>query len=158
MSSTARTAGGPAARPGIRRPASRTLVRSHSTARSALASSTRASSPAGSSAVAGTKRKEPHPSHDAGNTGEETNIRVVVRCRGRNQRETDEDIPVVVKTDEINATVDLPTALSSTNRKTYAFDRVFSSAIDQASVFDDTVKPMLDEVCCAASPWMGNQD
>jgi kinesin family protein 11 len=32
------------------------------------------------------------------------------------------------------------------NDKTYNFDRVYSPAADQNMVFDDTVKPILEEV------------
>ena len=36
-----------------------------------------------------------------------------------------------------------PSALSN---KTYHFDKVFSSAADQAMIYDDVVTPILDEV------------
>lgn len=36
-----------------------------------------------------------------------------------------------------------PNALSN---KTYTFDRVFSQAADQSMIFDDVVKPILDDV------------
>jgi kinesin family protein 11 len=79
--------------------------------------------------------------------GEETNINVVVRCRGRNDREVRENSGVVVTTNGIKgSTVELsmgPTALSN---KTYQFDKVFSPAADQNMVFDEVVSPILDEV------------
>lgn len=92
---------------------------------------------------ASNKRKERDFEHD----GEETNINVVVRCRGRNDREVRENSGVVVSTDGIKGRkVDLsmgPTALSN---KTYQFDKVFSPAADQTMVFDEVVVPILDEV------------
>lgn len=79
--------------------------------------------------------------------GEETNINVVVRCRGRNDREVKENSGVVVSTDGIKGKkVGLsmgPTALSN---KTYQFDKVFSPASDQGMIFDEVVSPILDEV------------
>jgi kinesin family member 11 len=79
--------------------------------------------------------------------GEETNINVVVRCRGRNDREVRENSGVVVSTHGIKGnSVELsmgPTALSN---KTYQFDKVFSPAADQTMLFDEVVAPILDEV------------
>ncbi|KAF2102371.1 kinesin heavy chain [Rhizodiscina lignyota] len=92
----------------------------------------------------GTKRKQRDFESDA---GEETNINVVVRCRGRNEREVRENSGVVVSTNGIKGnSVQLsmgPTALSN---KTYNFDKVFSPAADQNMVFDEVVSPILDEV------------
>lgn len=93
----------------------------------------------------GTKRKQ---RDFEGDGGEETNINVVVRCRGRNDREVRENSGVVVSTSGIKGkSVELsmgPTALSN---KTYNFDKVFSPAADQTMVFDEVVAPVLDEVC-----------
>ena len=93
---------------------------------------------------AGSKRKERDFERD---TGEETNINVVVRCRGRNEREIRENSGVVLSTDGVKGkTVKLsmgPTALSN---KTYHFDKVFAPAADQSMIYDDVVTPILDEV------------
>ncbi|KAK3341800.1 P-loop containing nucleoside triphosphate hydrolase protein [Lasiosphaeria hispida] len=109
-----------------------------------------ASSPAESlmsvatTATTGMKRKE---REFEGDEGETTNINVVVRCRGRNEREVRENSAVVVSTEGAKGKlVELsmgPTALSN---KTYNFDRVFSQAADQSIIFDDVVKPILDEM------------
>ncbi|KAL2201845.1 kinesin-domain-containing protein [Sarocladium strictum] len=129
---------------------SSSTVRS-STARHALANSVRpgAVSPAEStmsSMTAGTKRKERDFETD-GAGGEETNINVVVRCRGRNARERKEDSEVVVSTDGVKGTtIDLFMGANALSNKSYAFDRVFSGAADQSLLFDDTVKPMLEEM------------
>jgi kinesin family member 11 len=92
----------------------------------------------------GIKRKERDYEQDA---AEETNINVVVRCRGRNEREVRENSGVVLSTDGVKGkTVELsmgPTALSN---KTYHFDKVFSPAADQSMIYDDVVTPILDEV------------
>nr|POF15445.1 kinesin-like protein bimc [Quercus suber] len=80
--------------------------------------------------------------------GEETNINVVVRCRGRNDREVRENSGVVVSTDGVKGSkVDLSMGPSALSNKTYQFDKVFSSAADQGMIFDDVVAPILDEVC-----------
>lgn len=78
----------------------------------------------------------------------ETNINVVVRCRGRSEREIRESSVVVVSTPgglrgrEIALSMG-PLAL---NNKTYSFDRVFGPEADQTMIYDDVVAPMLEEV------------
>jgi kinesin family protein 11 len=102
--------------------------------------------------TAGTKRKERDFDSDGG-SAEETNINVVVRCRGRNAREKKEDSEVVVSTDGVKGTsIDLFMGANALSNKTYTFDRVFSGAADQSLLFDDTVKPMLEEV--SSNAWL----
>lgn len=96
------------------------------------------------SATAGLKRKERDFDADE---GEATNINVVVRCRGRNEREVKENSAVVLRTEgAMGKMVELSMGPSALSNKAYNFDRVFSQAADQAMVFDDVVKPILDEV------------
>lgn len=93
---------------------------------------------------ASNKRKAREYEHD---DGEETNINVVVRCRGRNDREVRENSGVVVSTDGIKGnTVNLSMGPSALSNKTYQFDKVFSPAADQNIVFDEVVVPIMDEV------------
>ena len=95
----------------------------------------------------GTKRKERDFDTDG---GEETNIHVVVRCRGRNDREVRENSGVVVSTDGVRGkNVELSMGASALSNKTYHFDKVFSPAADQSMIYDDVVTPMLDEVRAA---------
>ncbi|KAF2088802.1 kinesin-domain-containing protein [Saccharata proteae CBS 121410] len=110
--------------------------------------SSRAGTPA-----AGTKRKERDfdagtastSGHGAGDS--ETNINVVVRCRGRNDREVRENSGVVVSTDGVKGrTVELSMGPSALSNKAYSFDRVFSPAADQGMVFEEVVAPIIDEV------------
>lgn len=90
------------------------------------------------------KRKEREFEGDA---GEETNIHVVVRCRGRNDREVRENSGVVVVTEGARGkSVELSMGPSALSNKTYHFDKVFSPAADQAMVYEDVVSPILDEV------------
>lgn len=78
---------------------------------------------------------------------EETNINVVVRCRGRSDREVKENSGVVVSTDGIKGkNVDLSMGPSALSNKCYQFDKVFSPAADQGMVFEEVVSPILDEV------------
>ncbi len=89
------------------------------------------------------KRKE----RDFDGDGEETNIHVVVRCRGRNDRELRENSGVVVSTDGVKGkNVELSMGPSALSNKTYHFDKVFSPAADQAMIYEDVVTPILDEV------------
>ena len=79
--------------------------------------------------------------------GQETNIHVVVRCRGRNDREVRENSGVVVSTDGVRGKfVELSMGASALSNKTYHFDKVFSPAADQSMIFDDVVTPILGEV------------
>ena len=92
----------------------------------------------------GIKRKNRDYEQDG---GDETNINVVVRCRGRNEREVRENSGVVVSADGVKGkSVELSMGPSALSNKTYHFDKVFSPAADQAMVFDDVVRPILDEV------------
>ncbi|KAM0466893.1 hypothetical protein ACHAPV_000403 [Trichoderma viride] len=101
-----------------------------------------------SAAAAGTKRKERDFEADVVvGGGEESNINVVVRCRGRSQREVKENSAVVVNSDGVKGQmIELSMGANALSNKTYSFDRVFSPAADQAMVFDDTVKPILEEM------------
>ncbi|KAF2863338.1 kinesin-domain-containing protein [Piedraia hortae CBS 480.64] len=92
------------------------------------------------------RARSPKPKETA-DGAEETNIRVVVRCRGRNDREIRENSGVVVSTDGVKGTsVDLSMGPNALSNKTYNFDKVFSPAADQGMVFDEVVAPILDEV------------
>ena len=96
----------------------------------------------------GVKRKERE--YDGDGPAEETNIHVVVRCRGRNEREVRENSGVVVSTDAVRGkSVELSMGASALSNKTYHFDKVFSPAADQAMIYDDVVTPFLDEVRCS---------
>ena len=91
----------------------------------------------------GTKRKERDFDEDE---GEETNIHVVVRCRGRSDREVRENSGVVVSTSGAKGkNVELSMGPNAISNKTYHFDKVFSPAADQAIVFEDVVAPILNE-------------
>jgi kinesin family member 11 len=92
----------------------------------------------------GTKRKERDYEFEA---GEETNINVVVRCRGRSDREVRENSGVVVSTDGVKGrNVELSMGPSALSNKTYHFDKAFSPAADQTMIFDEVVSPILTEV------------
>ena len=94
--------------------------------------------------IGGIKRKDREYDADG---GEETNINVVVRCRGRNDREVRENSGVVVSTDGARGkNVELSMGPSALSNKTYHFDKVFSPAADQSMIYEDVVTPILDEV------------
>ena len=100
------------------------------------------------------KRKERDFDHEG---GEETNIHVVVRCRGRNEREVRENSGVVVTTEGVRGkSVELAMGPSALSNKTFHFDKVFAPAADQAMIFDDVVAPLLNEVCRLLSIWGGS--
>lgn len=92
-----------------------------------------------------TKRKD--KDYERG-VNDDTSIHVVVRCRGRSDREIKENNGVVLSTPEgvKGKTLDLSMGPNAVSNKTYAFDKVFSPAADQTTVFDDVVTPTLDEV------------
>ena len=91
----------------------------------------------------GSKRKE----REFEGEGEETNIHVVVRCRGRNEREVRENSGVVVSTDGVKGKkVELSMGANALSNKIYHFDKVFSPAADQSMIYEDVVTPILGEV------------
>ena len=103
------------------------------------------------SATTGAKRKERDFDPD---DGEATNINVVVRCRGRNDREVKENSAVVVRTEATKGKlIQLSMGPNSVSDKTYNFDRALSQAADQNMVFEEVVKPVLDEVSYKESEW-----
>jgi kinesin family protein 11 len=109
----------------------------------------RAESVASTTRTRGTPRSSPlkRKATDFDDGDHETNINVVVRCRGRNDREVRENSGVVVTTNGIKGnTVELSMGPNAVSNKTYQFDKVFSSAADQGMVYDEVVAPILDEV------------
>lgn len=99
------------------------------------------------SSKARTPKRKPAPESEEDAGCEETNINVVVRCRGRSDREVRENSGVVVATDGVKGKkVELSMGPSALSNKTYAFDKVFSPAADQGIMFDEVVSPILDEV------------
>ncbi|KAL1920301.1 uncharacterized protein VTP21DRAFT_1447 [Calcarisporiella thermophila] len=82
------------------------------------------------------------------------NIRVVVRCRGRNEREIRENSPIIISTQAVRGREVVvrsnPADMSSS--KTYTFDSVFGPDADQSVIFDHVVAPMLQEVPYASLP------
>lgn len=72
---------------------------------------------------------------------------MVVRCRGRSDREVKENSGVVVSVNGLKGkSVELSMGPNALSNKTYHFDKVFSPAADQAIIFDDVVKPILSEM------------
>lgn len=110
------------------------------------------SSPKPQSLTPSTKKKErvydqADDTHVSIKQSEKTNIHVVVRCRGRSEREVQENSGVVVSTEGIKSNnLELSMGPNALGNKAYHFDRVFSPAADQAIVFDDVVIPALNEV------------
>ncbi|KAL2823476.1 P-loop containing nucleoside triphosphate hydrolase protein [Aspergillus cavernicola] len=81
------------------------------------------------------------------NINEDTSIHVVVRCRGRNEREVKENSGVALQTEGVKGkTVELSMGPNAVSNKTYTFDKVFSAAADQVAVYEDVVVPMVNEM------------
>ncbi|USW48782.1 Putative kinesin motor domain, kinesin-associated microtubule-binding domain-containing protein [Septoria linicola] len=131
----------PTMRPGLGRPA----VNRAATATPIMTGRVSPAESVASSRNRTPKRKAPAAPEPE--VGEETNINVVVRCRGRNDREVKENSGVVVSTDGIKGKkVELSMGPSALSNKAYQFDKVFSPASDQGMVFEEVVAPILDEV------------
>lgn len=114
------------------------------TGRPASNASVRAPKPSPDQQSAATKRKERDYEREI---NEDTSIHVVVRCRGRNEREIKENSGVVLSTEGVSGkNVDLSMGPNALSNKTYAFDKVFSPAADQTIVFDEVVLPIVNEV------------
>ncbi|WEW59629.1 Kinesin- motor protein [Emydomyces testavorans] len=112
--------------------------------RSSVPSSVRTNPSPNLHSNAGLKRKDREFEHEVPG---DTNIHVVVRCRGRNDREVKENSGVVVDTEGIKGTtVELSMGPNAMGNKAYNFDKVFSPAADQAIVFEEVVVPILNEM------------
>ncbi|KAJ1926907.1 Kinesin- motor protein [Tieghemiomyces parasiticus] len=77
-----------------------------------------------------------------------TNIQVIVRCRGRNEREQREALPTVVSVPPISGRqVSVKTSAADvTQRRTYMFDRVFGPDATQENLFQEVAMPLIEEV------------
>jgi kinesin family member 11 len=114
--------------------------------RSANASLLRGQNSPGVQSTTSTKRKE--RDYEPTATTDDTNIYVVVRCRGRSEREIKENSGVVVATEGVKGkSVELSMGPNAVSNKTYHFDKVFSPAADQAIMYEEVVMPILSEVC-----------
>ncbi|GMF94441.1 unnamed protein product [Aspergillus oryzae] len=148
-------------RPSSGLPTRRTTTTRQPTRRLGSLATQRASSPAISSKIpaSGGSRVIKSPSEPASVTAkrkerelerginEDTSIHVVVRCRGRNDREIKENSGVVVKTEGVKGnTVELSMGPNAVSNKTYTFDKVFSAAADQLAVYEDVVLPIVNEM------------
>ena len=59
-----------------------------------------------------------------------------------------------MNTDGVNGKqIELCTGTDTLSKKTYNFDRVFLQAADQSMVFDDTVRPIIDDVSICLALW-----
>ncbi|KAF3918968.1 hypothetical protein ABW20_dc0108397 [Dactylellina cionopaga] len=79
---------------------------------------------------------------------DETNVQVVVRLRGRSEREIKENHQVILSTpggprgNEVQISMG-PMSLAN---KSYVFDRVFGPEADQSMIYDDVVAPIMEEM------------
>ncbi|KAL4758390.1 putative kinesin family protein (BimC) [Aspergillus foveolatus] len=112
--------------------------------KTAATSRTRALKSPGEPASVLAKRKERDIEREI---NEDTSIHVVVRCRGRNEREVKENSGVVLQTEGVKGkTVELSMGPNAVSNKTYTFDKVFSAAADQITVYEDVVLPIVTEM------------
>ncbi|KAH9946029.1 kinesin-domain-containing protein [Epithele typhae] len=105
-------------------------------------------------ADAGPSRTGASQARNAGGDAE-TNIKVVIRCRRRSEREVQENSPIIVTTNGARSEdITIETSAPTTNfgivtlptTRTYPFDAVFGPEADQVTVFNHVVMPMLGEV------------
>lgn len=130
--------------------------RSRPTASSSRVSSSRPQAPTAVEAETDAAAMPPptkRPKH--GHEDNETNIKVVIRCRRRSEREVDENSPIIVtssgaKSNEVTIETSSPPStlgvVSLPPTRTYPFDIVFGPEADQALVYHEVVAPMLQEV------------
>lgn len=74
----------------------------------------------------------------------ERNIHVVVRCRGRNDREIKENSGVAISVSG-SKEITVQTGPLTLSNKTYSFDKVFGPEADQSMIYDNVVSPILEE-------------
>ncbi|KAK9765787.1 Kinesin- motor protein [Basidiobolus ranarum] len=77
----------------------------------------------------------------------ESNIQVVVRCRGRNDRELRENSPSAVHSNNlIGSEISLKAGPYEKTARTYTFDKVFGPDATQEHIYNNVVKSFLEEV------------
>ncbi|KAF8654248.1 hypothetical protein AX16_003769 [Volvariella volvacea WC 439] len=95
------------------------------------------------------------PSKPSGYEDFESNIRVIIRCRGRSEREVQENSPSIVnlkgaKSKDVCIETAAPSSIlgvvTSAPIRTYPFDLVFGPEADQAMIYHEVVHPMVEEV------------
>ncbi|CAA7271682.1 unnamed protein product [Cyclocybe aegerita] len=95
--------------------------------------------------------QQPHKSQQEG----DTHIQVILRCRGRSEREIQENSPGIVQIEGAKAkdlTIETTAPVSSLGTvtlaptRTYPFDLVFGPEATQSMIYHDVVGPMLNEV------------
>lgn len=74
---------------------------------------------------------------------DDDNVRVVVRCRGRNQRETSANSKIIANPTS-NTQICL-TARPGGPTKVYTVDRVFSAGTDQRTLYQETIQPLVQD-------------
>ncbi|EAW20878.1 putative kinesin family protein (BimC) [Aspergillus fischeri NRRL 181] len=133
-------------RQAIRRPTLSATERRTSSAIPAKASAPNASrlkSPSDAASVSAIRNQRDYERE----INEDTSIHVVVRCRGRTDREIKENSGVVVLTEGAKGkTVELSMGPNAVSNKAYTFDKVFSAAADQVTVYEDVVLPIVNEM------------
>ncbi|CAG8541284.1 1549_t:CDS:10, partial [Acaulospora morrowiae] len=91
-------------------------------------------------------RKRRRSNEHSAKEGEKAiNIQVVVRCRGRIEREIAANSPVIVKTGSREVQV-RTNPQDTLPHKNYTFDKVFGPEANQKKLFDTVVVPILNEV------------
>ncbi|KAK9719990.1 Kinesin- motor protein [Basidiobolus ranarum] len=77
----------------------------------------------------------------------ESNIQVVIRSRGRNDKELRENSPSAIQCDSlIGSEIALSAGHYDKTARTYTFDKVFGPEATQEHVYDNVVKSFLEEV------------
>lgn len=93
-----------------------------------------------------TQPTKPPPTDDADHLQSGSNIRVIVRCRGRNDREVKAKSVVVV---EVTGEQDVAVRTGPPDQpvvKSFRVDRVFGSEVDQNMLFDQVALPIVDDL------------
>ena len=123
--------------------------------RSVLAKSDSSQRSAPTTTGAGDQAPEAGTSRGGTSSHAETNIKVVIRCRRRSEREVQDNSPIIVATngarsEDITIETSAPTSnfgiVTLPTTRTYPFDAVFGPEADQTTVYNDVVQPMLEEV------------
>ncbi|KAF8541673.1 P-loop containing nucleoside triphosphate hydrolase protein [Trichophaea hybrida] len=91
-------------------------------------------------------RKASVESQSQNEPNNEANINVIVRCRGRSEREKSENSNVVVSHPSTTEVALALGPLASVENKLYTFDRTFGPDADQQRIYDNVVAPLLNEV------------
>lgn len=86
-----------------------------------------------------------HDKDGSSSSGPGSNIRVLVRCRGRNKKELESNSSVVVDTSISKTEVAVFSGEDTKSNKVFSVDHVYGPEANQSVIFDEEIAPIVDD-------------